>query len=451
MVNGSSKVKLVSRRIGGSGVTIRLGQVLSRLLALGVVSAIALSSCGSGGEGVSIKGQEGGPSGSLDGYVGNSLSIAATQVGSGAAVVAGGTSRDGGGLGPGLWWLPPADGEPEFAPLPLDEPLFDVSVFSAGSELIIVGLPCPTWTSPASPPDIQSNGRPFVSDVCGTDEYIVGRWDSNEKAWLGLVDVALRADDGVSIVDSSGARAVVETVSADPEGPAGRAVEAALLAVDDQTLEPLPRGPGPAGDADSTFTTCINDGGVHGLLRWSPGAEPPGVADGTWPADLALEADLVGQTTQVLLGLVVRGGAWEPVPAEGASSGAQTSPVCTEDGILVADLDQASRVVFNAERADWSPLGELPRAAPGIPSLVTAPAGTGPPLAVALEAPPDRPETADGPRLSPLWQLEGAQWLAQGEVPYSSGWQAVIRDGGVVNLLPVDDGTAQGGTRVDLT
>lgn len=388
----------------------------------------------------------------LDGLTADRLAIAATAAGSGMVVVDGGAPAEGpdrqGPPRPVIWWVPTDGGSPQRHPLPVEHALFDVTTWWTGEDVVVVGLPCPSWSVASDPPDLVDDSAPFIADLCDVDRYLVGLWNPDREEWRELSDVELRATDGVYLEDVDQSRALLRSINIIEGSPVDRKAVLRVIDVESGALEELPSPPESGPDPDASFTPCLDDEGVIGLLVWEA-SEPPalgalGVGGDEAPSTAA--EPLPGRS-QHLLSLVVSEGSWVPVTTSGSSSGAAVSPVCSNGGVLVSS--QAEAAVVDVEvaeaRSHWTSLGDLPRG--GAATTVEAQEGRGAPLAIALQDPP-RAGPPDAPQMSPLWVLEGSEWERQDDVPYVAGWRGVVAGNSVISLLPEAGTTAQGSIRV---
>ncbi len=98
-------------------------------------------------------------------------------------------------------------------PLPLDEPLYNVSSWSTGDEFVIVGLPCPDWTRAETLPDPDLDSLTGFSDECGNDTYSLFAWNLGTQRWRDGGRGILRTGGGLYIDAHAGRVAVVGTAT----------------------------------------------------------------------------------------------------------------------------------------------------------------------------------------------------------------------------------------------
>ncbi len=126
-----------------------------------VLAAAACTGSDAGAEGPSVQ--------SLEGLAAPSARTVSLAAGDGAAIVVNGGVRGAGGPEARLYAALPDRGSLIDIALPLDEPLYDVASWFTGDEFIVVGLPCPKWTSVETPPDPDLESLTGVAEACGTD------------------------------------------------------------------------------------------------------------------------------------------------------------------------------------------------------------------------------------------------------------------------------------------
>lgn len=386
----------------------------------------------------------------LDGQTFDALSIAATSAGPGAAVLVGGSATEAGpDPRPVLWWIESEEAPPEPHVLPVDGPLFDVEVWWTGVELAVAGLPCGRWTDARQAPDAGDDGAPFLADLCGTDRYDILAWSPETGVWRTIPGAQLRAEDGIALLDVDGELALVRSVDVDDGAPVERNGRLSLLDLERGVDVAIPPAPTPAaGDPDSTFTVCSTGGTTTAMLVWE-GAEPDSVARGEFDGELAAVVAPSRGRRQHVLPFGLRDGRWVPLRSSSGAVGALGSPICVDQGILVANATAAAvmRASSGTEVAEWVGVGELPGHEWVV--LPRAQPGSGPPLAIALLAPADG-RAADAPIDSPAWLWSSGRWSSLGTVPYHGGWRGVTLGTTVIGLDPAPGRTAQGEVRVVL-
>ncbi len=121
----------------------------------------------------------------------------------GAVVVVEGAAQLDHGLGPVLHVGRSGKSSLERFPLPLEQPLFNVSAFWSGSEVVIVGLSCPSWSDKARLPEVAEDAFNTFSSECGEDRYVAMGWDLESGRFRVVSESIFETGSGVFLQDSS--------------------------------------------------------------------------------------------------------------------------------------------------------------------------------------------------------------------------------------------------------
>jgi len=377
----------------------------------------------------------------LDGMESDRLAFGAVATEDGIAILNGGASTPDGPRAV-LHWTVGQGSAILQTQVPLDLPLFDVSIWWTGSEVVVLGIPCSRWTDSNEPPSYEEQTGPLMSELCGSSSYQVWAWSPSIDQWRPVKIDGLEARNGLRILSTHNSQAITLPTSTLPQPPPY------LLNVKSETLKRLGPLPEDGTTPESAFNVCIgSDGTVGGLLVWDSRSVPSKIAHGDWPADLVRTIDHPGGALRAIA-LTARGSNdWDAVPLAGPLGEIGTnSPTCGADGIVFGPGNQATVVRVSKDRLVAS---ALPPLTADRPLLLRVSPGCGTTIALEYSS-PSSPEAVDIPRSTRVWRLEDGSWVAAKPVPYSLGSTVLLCGDLTIVVAGTTTKTDQGGLQVQV-
>lgn len=392
---------------------------IGRLRALSVLLSVvvALGSCGgstsdevdAGATGFAV----------LDGVTGSLQSLAVTDAGGSVAVVSGvsdGVPRA------ELTWIANDDAEPVRTPVPGDTPLFNLSTWWTGQEVMVLGLLCPKWQDAEEEPLWSDQRQDNAAVACGSERFVLLGWTPTSGEWRTVDGLDLSSRNGVVVTGVRGRTALVV-----------RRGEPAQwwVTVDSATGETraLPEPPDTGGSAEVQFAACVaGDGEPFAVLVWTVPV-PEVVTTQGWPLDLVRPMDVPEGQEGGFLALSPAGESWQPVPLNGpVGDWNGSTPTCRPEGISGGLPGSGSIIDVAGDSASATRLPALvPPAPDGSAVRVDAAQGSGRLVATAQsgELPAENP---DDPYAADAWLYAGGSWssleaadLGAGSYPFVAG------------------------------
>lgn len=415
---------------------------------------ILAAACGSGSSNtdnaVESQGGAGAPAQLLEGLSAPSnLTVSLAGSDSAAIVVNGGVSGEG---GPEARLYGVADGVDTLIdlPLPVDEPLYNISSWSTGAEVVIVGLMCPRWVDSANPPTPDYDSVTGFSDICGSDAYAMFVWSPATKKWRDGGREFFRTGAGLFLRAHAGEIAVFAPI-ADVKG--------AFYKLDTATGTVTPVPDIPVGGVSQV---CVaEDGRLQGIGMWSDdmvsadrSRQPPS----DWPDERIVDTG----SGQHLVVLSLNGDEWRPTATHASPLETGTKLLdgrASLEGCLGTDrlvlsgsvgeppnslMQVPVLVTFESEefaRLDIGDLAGLPRPEVAEPPLVFAVDRTFSDL-IAHEFPHSGDQLTDT-GVGPVWVLEASGWSEFPPTQVGEDWTFVVAGDSLVSFVNRRDAGAK--------
>jgi hypothetical protein len=244
--------------------------------------------------------------------------VAAVAAPGAVAVVEGAATLDQ-GLRPVLHVAKSGQPSLERFPLPLDQPLFNVSAFWNGSEVVIVGLSCPSWTDAAKPPAVDEEILNTFSSECAEDRYVAMGWNLETGKFRPISETVLEVGSGIYLQDSAGPHGLFALGGG----------EFVTFNSTDGSAFALPQI-----EVDGVVERCVaQDGTVYAIAIW--GGPTPSRGEGTSvPAEWADQV-VSRPDGQRLAALRLEGLRWRTVEVRGELLPGELFPIGCADGAAV--------------------------------------------------------------------------------------------------------------------
>lgn len=405
----------VTQRGSGAGGPAR--RRIGGLLRVIVIGWLLVAGGCSDGDGASVQAVHGLAAGltRVEAPVG---ALAATDAGPAVAVVMPGED---GSTGTRLLWFASPNEAPTTHEVPVDDRLFDLSVWWTGDEVVVLGLACPAWAAGDKPPEFGDDRVDDASQQCGSERYHVLSYSPDTETWQRLEGIDLEGRDGVFVTGVAGRSALL--VGAGD-------TSFSLLDIEGRQLVPLPQVPR-VPEAEVQLVPCVTDAGeAYAVVAWE-GPVPSIVDANGWTS---------GQRSGPDGGVVVLSAEadWVPVALEGEVGAWNGSAVqCTSRGVVGGRPGEGFIItVAPGVGARSSRLPELPDSPAGPVSLVAS-AGTRSP--VAIEVPlPTSSEDPDAARPTSVWRLGDRGWVEAPASPFGSGSVPLIAGDAILSISPVE-------------